>query len=492
MKSGRRESQFSHWTIALSDQFFLILLGLAFGFHLLLAYVLPPAEDELYYWTWSQVWSLSYFDHPPMVAWWIRLSTALFGNHLVAIRLPALLTHFYIFYRLGVLSEKKTVPFLLLLTPLSLFGAIFMTPDIPLLLFWFLYLEWSIRLETSFSNWSDDPVTRVYRKSPISAVNWTFGGVLLGLGLLSKYTMAIAPLCLISLLLFNFRFRAWIRGYFLHLVIAFLVFLPVLVFNYENHFSPFLFQWNHTQQPVAFNFLWTFLGSQILLMGALPFLFLPGLLLSISSLSRFQGFRSLFYFFIIPLGFFLIKSTHHFLEANWSLVAYLSFWPLASYFISFSSFKVPMRILVGISFVVPLCLSGILLIHSFYPLSFIPAGQDRLEKLRAQNELVKQVTSSLESTENTPFFTSSYQWTSYFKFHGIPQATQIKAMGRPSHFTIFAQDPCLTDQAYAFIPEGTLPEQLGQCFPKAKIVQPFTLSIRGNAISQWQLWKLDK
>src|ERR1700677_2962050 len=36
--------------------------------------------DEAYYWVWSQHLALSYLDHPPIVAYLIRLGTALMGN----------------------------------------------------------------------------------------------------------------------------------------------------------------------------------------------------------------------------------------------------------------------------------------------------------------------------------------------------------------------------------------------------------------------------
>src|SRR5579863_3342864 len=36
--------------------------------------------DEAYYWTWSKENVLSFLDHPPMVAWFIRFGTAIFGD----------------------------------------------------------------------------------------------------------------------------------------------------------------------------------------------------------------------------------------------------------------------------------------------------------------------------------------------------------------------------------------------------------------------------
>ena len=32
--------------------------------------------DEAYYWTWSKENVLSFLDHPPMIAWFIRFGTA--------------------------------------------------------------------------------------------------------------------------------------------------------------------------------------------------------------------------------------------------------------------------------------------------------------------------------------------------------------------------------------------------------------------------------
>src|SRR5438270_526824 len=43
--------------------------------HLLFAGLLELGNDEAYYWLYSQHLQWNYFDHPPMVAIWIRLFT---------------------------------------------------------------------------------------------------------------------------------------------------------------------------------------------------------------------------------------------------------------------------------------------------------------------------------------------------------------------------------------------------------------------------------
>src|SRR5580692_12344579 len=44
------------------------------------ASVLDLRTDEAYYWTWSKENVLSFLDHPPMVAWFVRFGTAIFGD----------------------------------------------------------------------------------------------------------------------------------------------------------------------------------------------------------------------------------------------------------------------------------------------------------------------------------------------------------------------------------------------------------------------------
>ncbi|HET9237962.1 MAG TPA: hypothetical protein VFO10_11955 [Oligoflexus sp.] len=68
------------WTLAL------LILWLGFLFHLWLAAYFPLSNDEAYYWDWGQKLQLSYYDHPPGIAWITALS-AKWGAGLLAVRL---------------------------------------------------------------------------------------------------------------------------------------------------------------------------------------------------------------------------------------------------------------------------------------------------------------------------------------------------------------------------------------------------------------------
>ena len=52
----------------------------------LLCVAMPVFAQESYYWCYAEHPDLSYFDHPPMVAWQIWVGTALFGDNAIGIR----------------------------------------------------------------------------------------------------------------------------------------------------------------------------------------------------------------------------------------------------------------------------------------------------------------------------------------------------------------------------------------------------------------------
>ena len=98
--------------------------------------------DEAYYALWSQNLSFGYFDHPPMVALWIRASTSLFGTSEFGVRAlgvglfalaPALVgvgaARLYRSARVGAYAALAWISL-----PLSA-GAALVTPDAPLTLF---------------------------------------------------------------------------------------------------------------------------------------------------------------------------------------------------------------------------------------------------------------------------------------------------------------------------------------------------------------------
>ena len=73
---------------------FAICVAVIVGFTVLRSIFAARVElrvDEAYYWTWSKENVISYFDHPPMIAWWVRFGTFLFGDTNFGVRFTGLL-----------------------------------------------------------------------------------------------------------------------------------------------------------------------------------------------------------------------------------------------------------------------------------------------------------------------------------------------------------------------------------------------------------------
>lgn len=469
-----------------ANEIYLVAVLVLTVFHFWLATHLPPSEDELYYWTWSNHLQGSYFDHPPLVAYLIAFSTRIFGDSLFGIRFFACLGSLFAFLGIGWLTQRKDLLTYLLASPIFFLGGILMTPDIPLVFFWTFYALWLVQANAHLGKWSMDPVTRVYRNSPVGWGNWIAGGLLLGLGGLSKYTMILAVPCTFLVLATHTRPRAWVPGFALHLAVAALVCLPVFVFNRAHDYLPFAFQWNHAlgnAHPASF---FGFIGSQILILGALPFLLLPWVLARTPFLLSDHRTQVCYFFFVLPVLFFLFQALRGPLEANWALVAYLTFWPLAQRLLQQNSFKGLGRFVVVLSFALPMIASFLFLVHALMPLGFVSPAKDRLSLLRARFEVSKQAAEYMQAHyAAVPVYTPSYQWTSYFRFQKI-DAHQIPGIGRPSEFTMDGPTPCRDKAVVTFEPAGT-PRGSLSCFPNRDVVRTFTSTVRGQTLESYEL-----
>lgn len=463
------------------------LLGLFLftAFHFWLASILPPAPDELYFWVFSQNLQSSYFDNPPMVAYFIRLSTSLFGNSLLAIRLPAILSSLIVFVILLLLTPRGKLAWLVFFCPVALYGSVLMTTDVPLILFWLLYTLWFASTNATLDTWNSDPITRVYQNSPVPWSRWILGGVLLAGGGLSKYTMLLAIPCGVVVLATRTRFRAWGLGYALHLLVAGVLVMPVFFYNWKYDFAPFAFQWNHglTNHFFSFSRWMGFLGNQVLLIGALPLLILPWILVRRRDLCADARSQVYFWFFVMPFLFFLYRGFRSPMEANWTLVAYLSFWPAADRLLSWTSFKGAVRVLLVIAFAVPVVASLLTLIHLVRPLSQLPPQRDRVAVSQGQWDAAQQVAREFQTRGvKLPLYLPNYQWTSYFRYLKVPSHQAIP-QGRASQFTLGANPTCAGSEMWALDDYNQHSPAMG-CFKHREVLRAFPVSARGQTVAE--------
>lgn len=199
------------------------------------ASVIHLTEDESYYRLWAQTLQFGYYDHPPMIAWWIRAGVAIAGDTALGVRLlPVLscgLTSFLVFdlaQRLGAsakTAERATVWYnATLIVGLGGFLAI---PDAPAVMFWMLAL------------WC---VVRTGGQHP--ARWWIAAGAAAGLAAISKYSaLFLAPGVVIWLVWKGGGWRALRQPWpWVAVAIAGAIFATNLVWNAEHHWVSFVKQ----------------------------------------------------------------------------------------------------------------------------------------------------------------------------------------------------------------------------------------------------------
>lgn len=293
---------------------------IALAVKLVLACAIPLSNDEAYYWVWGQVPQLSYYDHPPFIAWlfylarpldWLREISPAIGG---IVRWPAILMgHATLLVLLKIVGpsiserQKSLVLGVLLLSPFFGVGSLIATPDIPYVYFWCLSL-------LAFKNLLESPTGK----------NSLLLGAALGLGFCAKYLIVVFVPIGILYVLVHRRWDVLKLSNLLATVVAGLIFCsPVLLWNAQNDWVSFRFQLGHGLDVEALtweNKLQQFLdyiGGQAGLLG--PLLFIAGIGRTLSKENRiliWMGWG--------PVLFFAWTSLRSPVEANWPIAGHLA------------------------------------------------------------------------------------------------------------------------------------------------------------------------
>ncbi len=285
----------------------------------LLWLVFQPADlypDEAQYWFWAQHPALGYYSKPPLIAWLIAMTTGLFGESELAIRLSAPLLHAgtaVFVYAVGSRLYDSRVALWSALAYASLPGAsisaFIISTDAPLLLCWAAALYAFIRARED-GGWAW----------------WLALGVACGLGLLAKYAMAY---WIFSALGFVLAFRAE-RRHFGRLLtaigIALLLYSPNFWWNWSHGFVSYVHVRDNAGMDEPLIHPEAFLGffaSQFAVFGPLFFAGLIWLAVSPHTLAEPPG-HLLATFALPTLAMMLAVSFLSRANANWAAPAFVS------------------------------------------------------------------------------------------------------------------------------------------------------------------------
>lgn len=317
---------------------FLVIGFLAIYFiRLLVNQLMGLMPQDAYYFFYSEHLALSYFDHPPMVAYMLKIFSVIFGKSVSVVKLTnfiVTLFSFTGFYYLSsfFLSKQKinrSMMFYgttLLLTIIS----INTTPDVPLVFFWTLSL-----------------ITIYYALFENKIYYWILSGILIGLSFNSKYTALFLLFGLMVFLILSKRHRRFLFSKEILLTILFFAITvsPIFIWNIENDWISFKFQSAERATSISKfqlqpKYFFGNLGTQLMLL--LPILF-SGIVYVFYKIGKkifkkrtLPDEKTIFLLsFSLPIiAFFFAVSTVYWVKLNWIMPAYITAIILAGRYLS--------------------------------------------------------------------------------------------------------------------------------------------------------------
>jgi dolichol-phosphate mannosyltransferase len=288
-----------------------------YAFALRLAYLgsVELLPEETYYWNYSRHLDIGYLDHPPMVAWLIRLGTAAFGQSQFGVRIGALCSAVIasIFtYRLtrNLLGEAAATAALTLaqILPFFFLSGLLMTPDAPLTAAWAASLYY---LERALVAGRSDA--------------WWRAGLTLGLGAISKYSIALLVPVTLVFMVWDRDSRRWWRRWepYVAALLALAVFSPVILWNAQHDWASFAFQTSRRLAEVPRFALHKLLASALVLITPTGVLAVAAALLcakpaGTGSVDARRQRLFLNTAILIPLSVFAAFSLRHEVKLDWT------------------------------------------------------------------------------------------------------------------------------------------------------------------------------
>jgi hypothetical protein len=303
---------------------FKIALLATLALKILLAGILPMSGDEAYFIVWANHPDIGFYDHPPMVSWFLQLLLYL-GSTEIIMRLPAILLATLIsislFQFLKTYDETKAalVSLLFLISPLNMLNVL-ITTDTPLILFVFL------------------SVMVLFKSLQQDRMFWYgLSGALLGMAFLSKYFavfLGLAYFIYAIISIKNDQRALKNKQKILGFVVLFATAMPFalinIYWNYTHCWDNILFNLynRHEGDQWSWDKVAFFWGAQIYLMTPPVVYFLFCRRAELAQKIRDSQFPIFAFVFLLPMGLFALLSLKKVIGLHWVLAFYPFFYVL--------------------------------------------------------------------------------------------------------------------------------------------------------------------
>lgn len=433
--------------------------------------------DETNYWQWSRYLALGYQDHPPLLAWTIRLATELLGQNELAVRLPSnlgvtLAGAYTMLLAARMFSWRTALHLALLFQGILLFNgaALIATPDSMLL-----------------PCWAGACYHAYFALKHNRSGQWLATGGWFGLGLLGKYTMLLfLPSLLLCIILIKpYRHRLAQPAPWLGLLLGFVLCTPVLIWNANNEWATF----RHALYMGGVNvsgffklrYLVDFLGEQIGLLSPVVFyLILAAWLGKSGGKEQEPADRCFLRWTSLPgVAVFFLLSLHSRVYGNWPAPAYLTGLVLIA---GLHAPGAAGRTRAGRLWPPALLLAWLctlpVLTQAVRPVLPLPVHLDRTARETVGWDTlgrnVAEVLAEMPDPDNPFIFGLSYQFASELAFYvpGQPRTVSLNRWTRPNVYDYWFNDAMLKGRdAVGVIHDPTLLILVRVLFKRAEIVR---------------------
>ncbi len=260
--------------------------------------------DEAYYWVYSRFLDWGYFDHPPMVALFIKAGDNLFQNKLGLRFLTVICSTLsvYLLWQIVKKYAENAVLFILLFSCFVLFHmyGFITTPDSPLLLFSILFFYLYQRYSRKDS----------YTLAVLLAV-------VIACMMYSKYH---GILVLFFTILSNFKLLKR-PSFWLIVVVALAVYMPHILWQIDNGYPSVHYHlFDRSARPYKVNFTLEYILGQVLLAGPLIGWYFYAKGYKVKADDAFL--RAIKFNCYGIFLFFLLSTFKGRVEAHWTMIAY--------------------------------------------------------------------------------------------------------------------------------------------------------------------------
>lgn len=469
-----------------------LLVALCSLLHLLAAGRVELSGDEAHYALYAYYLDWSYFDHPPLVGWLQALVLPISDSEFALRLWPILLgiSASGLLFRLTRELFPADSPWVATLAVALLQSALAfqvlslaMLPDTPLLPL-SLAAALFLRRALSFGRIQD----------------WLWVGLLFGLAGLAKYTAVLLVLSAVLLVIFLRRWEA-LRGAgpWLAAVLALIVILPVLGWNWQHDWLSFDYQLGHgmPDRPWQWQRLLLSQAGQLVAYG--PVLYLSGLVALFAAFRHWRehALRWPVLLALPPLLLFTWGSGFEPTLPHWTLVGWAFITPLAARWLYLHWSRRTVRVVtwLGVGYSVLLTL----VIHSELFLPWLPFPQQQYpfadlygwEVTARRAEMLRLEQASTPGSEPV-IFAGNWSYASHLAWYVRPVAVQI-ADDRYSQSDLWYGTPLSGARGILVVPYQFHDDAANglQRFEQCTLRDELTIMLRGTAATSYALYQCE-